>query len=282
MNLEVANRLVDFRKKNGLSQEQLAEKIGVSRQAVSKWERSEASPDTDNLIMLARLYNVSLDDLLKTDDEIPTPEQEEPEASGFESAEAENTDDTDNASSDDEPKKKKEYVHIGFDGIHVEDGKDSVHIGRDGIHLHEKKGDHVDVSHEGVYVNGERVDDEWKKKHHHHSLWKDFPYVIICVIAFLCMGFFANLWWCGWLVFLTIPLFYGIVESIEKRNINKFPYAVLTVLAFLCLGLFWGLWHPGWVVFLTIPIYHWIGHEINHRRKEKDKVEINFSTSDDE
>lgn len=78
MNIEVANRLVEFRKKNGLSQEQLAEKIGVSRQAVSKWERSEASPDTDNLIMLARLYNVSLDELLKTEEDIPMPEKEEP------------------------------------------------------------------------------------------------------------------------------------------------------------------------------------------------------------
>ena len=72
MNIEIANRLVGLRKKNNLSQEQLAEKIGVSRQAVSKWERSEASPDTDNLIMLARLYNVSLDELLKTEDEIPS------------------------------------------------------------------------------------------------------------------------------------------------------------------------------------------------------------------
>lgn len=48
MNIEIANRLVNLRKEKGFSQEQLAEKIGVSRQAVSKWERSEASPDTDN------------------------------------------------------------------------------------------------------------------------------------------------------------------------------------------------------------------------------------------
>lgn len=74
MNIEIANRLVNLRKEKGFSQEQLAEKIGVSRQAVSKWERSEASPDTDNLIMLARLYEVSLDELLRTEDEIPKPE----------------------------------------------------------------------------------------------------------------------------------------------------------------------------------------------------------------
>lgn len=76
MNIEIANRLVILRKEKGFSQEQLAEKIGVSRQAVSKWERSGASPDTDNLIMLARLYEVSLDELLRTEDEIPQPELE--------------------------------------------------------------------------------------------------------------------------------------------------------------------------------------------------------------
>lgn len=70
MNVEVANRLQQLRKKNNLSQEELAEKIGISRQAVSKWERAEASPDTDNLILLSRLYGVSLDELLKTDSEI--------------------------------------------------------------------------------------------------------------------------------------------------------------------------------------------------------------------
>ncbi|MGE4341601.1 MAG: helix-turn-helix domain-containing protein [Bacilli bacterium] len=68
MNLEIASRLVKLRKAKGLSQEDLADKLGISRQAISKWERAEASPDTDNLILLARLYEVSLDELLSTDD----------------------------------------------------------------------------------------------------------------------------------------------------------------------------------------------------------------------
>lgn len=67
MNVEIANRLQQLRKNNNLSQEELAEKIGVSRQAVSKWERAEASPDTDNLILLSRLYNMSLDEILSTE-----------------------------------------------------------------------------------------------------------------------------------------------------------------------------------------------------------------------
>lgn len=64
MDLAMAQRLVNRRKAAGLSQEALAAQLGVSRQAVSKWERSESSPDTDNLIALAALYGVSLDELL--------------------------------------------------------------------------------------------------------------------------------------------------------------------------------------------------------------------------
>lgn len=64
MNIEIANRLADLRKQHGLSQEELADKLGVSRQAVSKWECGESSPDTDNLIALAKIYGMSLDELL--------------------------------------------------------------------------------------------------------------------------------------------------------------------------------------------------------------------------
>lgn len=71
MDIETANRLLQYRKKHNLSQEDLANKIGVSRQAVSKWELAEASPDTDNLILLAEIYGVLLDELLKGERTIP-------------------------------------------------------------------------------------------------------------------------------------------------------------------------------------------------------------------
>ena len=72
MTIEIADRLVKLRKKYGYSQEELADKLGLSRQAVSKWERAEASPDTDNLICLAKLSGVSLDELLATDEDLDT------------------------------------------------------------------------------------------------------------------------------------------------------------------------------------------------------------------
>lgn len=64
MSIKLGVNLADLRKKNGFSQEALAEKLGISRQAVSKWERGESTPDTDTLITLAELYNVSLDELI--------------------------------------------------------------------------------------------------------------------------------------------------------------------------------------------------------------------------
>ena len=63
MNIETANRLIELRKRKGLSQEELAAALGISRQAVSKWERAESGPDVDNAILLSRLYNISLDEL---------------------------------------------------------------------------------------------------------------------------------------------------------------------------------------------------------------------------
>ena len=68
MNIKLADRLVELRKEHKLSQEALAEKLGLSRQSISKWERAEASPDTDNLIALAEVYGITLDQLLGNDE----------------------------------------------------------------------------------------------------------------------------------------------------------------------------------------------------------------------
>ena len=62
MNLE--ERLTALRKKKGLSQLELAEALGVSRQAVSRWEVGASAPGTENLLALSRLYGVPLDELV--------------------------------------------------------------------------------------------------------------------------------------------------------------------------------------------------------------------------
>lgn len=59
------NRLKVYRAQSGLTQEEVAEQIGVTRQAVSKWEKGESMPDVESCIRLADLYGVCLDILLR-------------------------------------------------------------------------------------------------------------------------------------------------------------------------------------------------------------------------
>ena len=147
MNIEIANRLVTLRKKNGLSQEELADRIGISRQAVSKWERAESSPDTDNLIALARLYNVSLDELLES-----SPESLENENFARET------------------QQRQENTASSFENeSSSEKGK-----------------------------------------------WHSFPYPIIVTIFYLIIGFAFGLWHPGWILFVTIPVYYIVAEHMDK------------------------------------------------------------------
>lgn len=247
MNIEIANRLLQYRKRMGLSQEELAEKIGVSRQAVSKWERAEAAPDTDNLIELSKVYGVSLDEMLKGESE---KEAEDTAPEQPESAEE--------PDSEEPAKEKHEKVHIGFDGIHI----------------HDNDGTKVDIDKHGVFVeeNGEKKvytgpdghihksSDVIEKEEEHKSIWLKLPYPIVTVIAYVLFGTFDVMggWAFGWIVFLTIPLYYTLVEAIIKRRAKIFCYPVLAAMIYLIIGFSFEWWHPGWVVFLTIPLFYWI------------------------
>ncbi len=61
----ISQNLSYLRKIHSYSQEQLAEKVGVSRQAIAKWEAGETAPDLENCIALAELYGVTVDDLIR-------------------------------------------------------------------------------------------------------------------------------------------------------------------------------------------------------------------------
>ena len=76
----LADKIIDLRKKNGLSQEELAEKMNVSRQSVSKWEGAQSVPDLNKIIMISEIFGVSTDYLLK--DTLDAPEGEVREESG--------------------------------------------------------------------------------------------------------------------------------------------------------------------------------------------------------
>ena len=121
----VGAAITELRMRAGMTQQQLAAGLNVSHQAVSKWERAEASPDTDNLLALAKLYGCSLDALVQQD---PLPE----------------------GSFYDPPKDAEERPRFR----------------------------------------------------------QDFPYLLLVTVIYLVLGFAFHLWHPGWIIFLTIPLFY--------------------------------------------------------------------------
>ena len=75
--MALPEKLFELRRKAGLSQEQLAEKLDVSRQAVSKWESGKAIPESETLIAICKLFDISLDSLVMGREE---PEKQEKSA----------------------------------------------------------------------------------------------------------------------------------------------------------------------------------------------------------
>ena len=64
-NINIADRIQSLRKARGMSQEQLADAVGVSRQAVSKWESEQATPDLDKVVIMSEIFEVTTDYILK-------------------------------------------------------------------------------------------------------------------------------------------------------------------------------------------------------------------------
>ncbi len=309
MNVEIAERLAARRKQAGLSQEALAEKLGVSRQAVSKWERSESSPDTDNLIALAKLYGVSLDELLYVDDAIAddvafeAADRAESQARAAEAGQgtaedaASRADDATAAGDaategatvgadsavgadvDDESR-----VSIGPGGLHVADGKDHVHISwADGVHVIDRHGQEVHVGWDGVRVNAtdpeaadhvfarafDDIDEESAQK------WLKFPFWAVVLGAYLLFGIVSGAWWqCLFLLFL-IPVYYIVGAAVVSGRIAPMLCALYPIGAtawFFWMAFIVGWWHPAWVIFLTIPIVEMLIVKVSerwHRRRNR-------------
>ena len=232
MTIEIADRLIKLRKKYGYSQEELADKLGLSRQAVSKWERAEASPDTDNLICLAKIYGVSLDELLATDEDVETIVKEQVK---------------------DEPK---------------DDGKkhDSVVIDDSGIHVHDSDGSGVRIDNKGIHIYDK--DKECFKEHKSDKVMAVIGCVegalfLLAAAAYMLLGFLGGLWRSGWIVFFLPDVICSIARAIRKKNADKFnmPFACAFAFFFVCMFLvdtigIPELWHVMWVVFILVPVYY--------------------------
>ena len=303
MDLAMAQRLVNRRKAAGLSQEALAAQLGVSRQAVSKWERSESSPDTDNLIALAALYGVSLDELLygEAADDADDPEDGDTGADASDEAE-EDEDSADNTSRSDKPlvdislahgihvidPDKGEEVHVGWNGIHVTNERkgEEVHVGPGGVHVDtlEDDGHSVHTNADGtVTIDGETFS-SWKEahdkldhhgKHFHTKLgraWNKFPFPALVALAYLALGIVYGTWGMGLFLVFLIPVYYAIGDFIDRRRLSKLIeviYPAAAIAWFLYMWLCLGQPHPAWIILITIPIVkalmRWCRKQWKHR-----------------
>lgn len=303
MDLAIAQRLVDRRKAAGLSQEALAAQLGVSRQAVSKWERSESSPDTDNLIALAALYGVSLDELLYGEAASDADSSEDGSTETVDEAK-EAEDSAEHADCGDKPlvdislargihvidPNKGEEVHVGWNGIHVTNERkgEEVHVGPGGVHVDtlEDDGHSVHTNDDGtVTIDGETFS-SWKEAHdkldhhgkHFHTkvgrTWNKFPFPALVALAYLVLGIVYGTWATGLFLVFLIPVYCALGDFIDQRHLSKLIDVVYSVSAeawFLYMWLCLERPHPAWAILITIPVVkalmRWCRKQWKHRER---------------
>lgn len=263
MNIKTANRLCELRKKHNLSQEELATKLGVSRQAVSKWERSESSPDTDNLIELAKLYNITLDNLLNGDEAIDLI-NENKESDEYERQNNKEASDRENE---------------GF--IISDDENNTVHISKDGIFLKDGNTDeYVEIKKSGIYVNDERKEFNKNKRQTKHPVGEAVKdaisggYTVAAIGTYMTLGFLLDNgagWKYFWFLFILIPVVSSICEMFYKKKITAFCYPVAVTAAYCGFSMYFGIWHPLWLLFLTIPLFYIIFGPIDKAIEKRNK-----------
>lgn len=301
MDLAMAQRLVDRRTAAGLSQEALAAQLGVSRQAVSKWERSESSPDTDNLIALAALYGVSLDELLYGEAASDANSSEDGSTGTVDEAK-EAEDSAEHADCGNKPlvdislargihvidPNKGEEVHVGWNGIHVTNERkgEEVHVGPGGLHIDtlEDDGHSVHTNADGtVTINGETFS-SWKEAHtkldhhgkHFHTkvgrAWNKFPFPALVALAYLVLGIVYGAWATELFLVFLIPVYYALGDFIDRRHLSKLiecVYPAAAIAWFLYMWLCLGQPHPAWAILITIPVIkalmRWCRKQWKHR-----------------
>lgn len=220
MNVEIAQRLATMRREQGYSQEELAERLGLSRQAVSKWERAESSPDTGNLIALARLYGVSIDDLLCIEDDVVDDVLfEEKDKDATAEAQAQEA----------AVRANEAAVRAAQAAVAAAQARATAEQAHQAPPQPQPQPQSQPQPAQQPYYGTAPVPPQPQAPYapqapesygdqgnRSRSPWMTFPYPVLCVIVFLAGGFLFGWWHPGWFVFLTIPLYYWIAHIIEN------------------------------------------------------------------
>lgn len=242
MENELSLKLSELRKKNNLSQEALAEKLSLSRQAISKWERGESAPDTENLIALSKIFGVTLDELVGKKAEENTCGNE-------------NFNEKMSTAEETVTEEKNENSLLP----ELISDKDKQKLSRREMRNERRNGRKVKTK--------ERNNSRKKKEKapmlypETHSVLLKIPVIIIVPIAFVIIGIYTGVWHPTWLINLIIPVYYLLCHAFGARNRKqlfvRMPVFMLTVLIFLSIGFTVG-WGKAWFVFLVNPVYYWL------------------------
>lgn len=202
MNVEIAQRLAELRRERGFSQEGLAEQLGLSRQAVSKWERAESAPDMGNLIALADLYEVTLDELLRVSpevaDDVRFESQERAESVETEAAAAAEAALAAAARAEAAAATAAEALDVPKVVVEVSAPAAS-----------------VPAAAPGGFPPTSSVPIAPPPTPQPKDPLQSFPYPLLCAVIFLLAGFCFGWWHPGWVIFLTIPFYYWVVNTLE-------------------------------------------------------------------
>ena len=260
MTIELANRLVEFRKKFGYSQEELGNLLNVSRQSISNWESGEVTPSIDYLKELAKLYNVTLDELVNTDKSVDEVLKN---------------------------KNSKDAITMNNDGVHlVDDDGSRIDVNVD------MRNSSVSFKENGKDVFVDSSSERRDKIAQRARVYINSFFPLLAVLIYLLLGFLLpnNLGWrVYWVIFILIPVPGALLEAIIKRRFCLVPIPLLVTATFLFLGVRFNMWHPWWLLFLAIPLYYSVfgpvdklihDHAIEKAKQEKvviidgDKVKV--------
>ncbi len=259
--MTLMEKLVSLRKEHKFSQEELAEKLGVSRQTISKWERGEASPDMGNAIQLAKIYDISLDEIARciTGEEDPV----KPHGISLKKETYRNAAESSAASN--------EYIRM----VLPEKESDEIYPqlnaykSADGGNVSDKMPERKTVHEEKTFENDQESVRVQKIKGYFTDYQREavgkklmkFPFWALAIFIFLFFGGVLRLWEYSWIVFLLIPVYYTTIKAWVSKNAFYFLYPLFATAAFcfLCMAFngeslmaaFFAVWTFG-----SIPLYY--------------------------
>lgn len=212
MSIKQGDYLKELRMKKGLSQEKLAEQLGVSRQSVSKWEQGYAVPSSDNVLELSKLYGISADDILNCEAPKAAADEKEEASKPQKSQQAEVHDDAvaekEHEVKSTEKHKKHSWLFAAYPCIAV-----FITLALGAFDSALWKTSWIFLLTIPLYYTGSIA---ISKK---NALI--FCYPVAVLIVFLLGGFYASLWHPLWILFVTIPIYYIAAAYAHKNRKRK-------------------------------------------------------------